>query len=244
MLSIKFLSKLAGISLALFQCSAWAGNYGVSPLDLSLTMTNKSGVLTVVNEDKKDLEIRMRPTAWTQTNGQDNYVDANDLVVFPRRLTLKPGEKKIIRVGLNDSQSSAEKAYRLYLEEIAPPQDPNDKNVKLSVLINIGVPIFVTPADASSKLSVQSSTTSKGLSFQMANQGNAHIRLSRIADENGNTVTSDFANRYLFAGMSRSMEVPLQAAYCKGGAAKWTLETNETKAIPLNVTLPSSCAAK
>lgn len=235
--------KLVLLSTVL-SSAVWAGNYGVSPLDLTFSMTNKSGVLTVANEDKKDLELRVRPTSWTQqANGQDNYQDATDLVVFPRRLTLKPGEKKIIRVGMNDAQSSSEKAYRVYLEEVAPPEDPNDKSVKLSVLINVGIPVFVTPAQASPNLTATPMVVGNSFKLQLQNQGNAHIRLSRIADEKGNTVTSDFSNRYIFAGINTTSNIALPAAVCNGRAVNWKLETSETKAIPLNFTLPARCSA-
>jgi fimbrial chaperone protein len=237
------LTKLAFMALAFSTAnSSWAGNYGVSPLNLELSITNKSGVLTVTNEDKKDLDIRIRPASWSQSaDGQDKYQDANDLVVFPRRLSLKPGEKKIIRVGLNDAQTSTEKAYRVYLEEVAPPADPNDPSVKLSVLINIGIPVFVTPAQAAPKLSVQPMIDNNKLKLQLNNQGNAHIRLSRIADDKGNTITSNFNNRYVFSGVSTSSDIALPASVCNGTGVKWLLETSEPKPIPLNITLPARC---
>lgn len=238
------LNRVICVALALSSGQLWAGNYGVSPLDFNFSAANKSGVLTVVNEDKRDLEIRIRPTTWTQdATGQDNYQDANDLVVFPRRLTLKPGEKKIIRVGLNDVQTSNEKAYRVYLEEIAPPEDPNDKSVKLSVLINVGIPVFVRPAQAAPKLTVQPMVSNNTLKLQLNNQGNAHIRLSRLIDDKGNTITSDFNNRYVFSGVNTTSNVTLPTSICNGSLAKWQLETSEAKTTPLSFTLPARCAA-
>ncbi len=222
--------------------AAQAGNYGVSPLSFSFSVTNKSGVITVSNEDKKDLDIRVRPTSWSQSaDGQDNYQDANDLVVFPRRLSLKPGEKKIIRLGLNDAQTATEKAYRVYLEEVAPPEDPNDASVKLSVLINVGVPVFVTPAQATPQLTVNPIISNNKLKLELNNQGNAHIRLSRIADDKGNTITSNFTNRYVFSGVRTVSDIALPASVCNGTGVKWLLETSESKPIPLNVTLPTRC---
>jgi len=235
-------SVLMSMALALSITSALAGNYGVSPLSFSFSKTNKSGVLTVSNDDKKDLDIRIRPKIWIQNaSGEDNYQDSNDLVVFPRRLSLKPGEKKIIRLGVNETQTTTEKAYRLFLEEVAPPEVPNDANAKLSVLINIGVPVFLTPAQAVPQLTVQPIVVDNKLKLELSNQGNAHIRLARIKDEKGNTITSNFTNRYVFSGVRTTSDVSFPASLCNGSSVKWLLETNEAKPIVLNITLPSRC---
>ena len=235
-------SACMSLALTLSITSAWAGNYGVSPLSFSFSTTNKSGVLTVSNDDKEDLDIRIRPKIWIQNaSGEDNYQDTNDLVVFPRRLSLKPGEKKIIRLGVNDAQTTTEKAYRLFLEEVAPPKASNDTSAKLSVLINIGVPVFVTPAQAVPQLTVQPLVANNKLKLELNNQGNAHIRLSRITDEKGNTIASNFSNRYVFSGVRTTSDVNLPASLCNGSSVKWLLETSEAKPISLNIALPSRC---
>ena len=52
------------LALLLALPSAYAGNYGVSPLDFQLTQQRRSDVLTITNEDKAPISLRVRAMRW------------------------------------------------------------------------------------------------------------------------------------------------------------------------------------
>ena len=134
---------------------------------------------------------RVRAMRWTQNDkGEDLYEEASDLIFFPKRLELKPGDKKIVRVGVNEIPASGERAYRLFLEEMAPPAKSGDSQTKLSVLVNIGVPVFISPPSAKPDLTIDSARaeSSGALHLHISNKGTSRVRLSRVVMPDGTLV--------------------------------------------------------
>ena len=223
--------------------AAIAGNYGVSPLDVQFTSQQKSTVLTVTSDDSKPISLRLRAMRWTQNEkGEDKYEESPDLIFFPKRLELKPGDKKIVRVGINESPSGDERAYRLFLEELAPPTAPGDGQTKLSVLINIGIPVFVSPVDAVPVLNIEKATVEKNaaLNLQVSNKGNSRARISRVVMNDGSPVTESIPSRYLFPGISKSFDLKVPATLCNGKRGTLRIEADKSSA-DVAVEFPGGC---
>ena len=63
--------------------SANAASYGVSPLTMTFSQMQKSNVLTVVNEDRNPVSLRVKAMEWTQDkDGNDVYEDTKELIFF------------------------------------------------------------------------------------------------------------------------------------------------------------------
>jgi len=228
-----------------FLCAstAVAGNYSVSPLNLEFTPQKKSAVITVTNDDKKILNLRVRPTRWLQdAKGVDTYQDTGDLIVFPRQLNIKPSDKKIIRVGINELPQAGENAYRLYIEELAPPQEPKNNQTRLSVLVNIGVPIFASTQKLHPLLQITQLPFSspKNLEFNIVNAGNMHARIGQIVTADNQIVSQASTVRYIFPGVTRLLTVPLTPALCTGGNKQLKFETDE-ELLSIETIFPEKC---
>lgn len=50
----------------IFSTTAYAGDFGVSPIRVELDRGTKSALITVSNEDSRPLAFQVRALAWTQ----------------------------------------------------------------------------------------------------------------------------------------------------------------------------------
>jgi fimbrial chaperone protein len=219
---------LFAVASALAALPAAAGNFGVSPLDIQFSPQRQSAVINVTNDDSKPLQIRLRASRWTQNaEGEDVYEDAKDLVFFPKRLDIKPGEQKVVRLAINEPPGAAESAWRLFVEELPPAETPRDGQTKLSVLLTIGVPVFASPASAKAELKVSSAVLMRdgSLELKVKNAGGSRSRISRILSGEDKTLTEALPGRYIFPGIEKTYRVKVDPAYCRD-AGKLRIETD------------------
>ncbi|MBL8311788.1 MAG: molecular chaperone [Burkholderiales bacterium] len=236
----KLFARIAACIL-LVAAPAQAANFGVSPLSLDLHSQQRSGVVTVTNDDTKPVQIRVRLMRWSQdADGADKYDPSDDLVFFPKRLDLKPGEQKIVRAGINGAPAGSERAYRLFVEELPPAELPSDGQTKLSVLLTFALPIFVAPAPGRSQLaSAAAEMTADGrLTLALRNDGSARARISRLLAVDGTPLSDALSARYVFPGTSRTIIAELGAGACsrKISAVKLDLDTSSVE-VPVSQTL-------
>lgn len=211
------LIRLLSFAAVTFASSGFAANFGVSPLILDLNAQQRSGVVTVSNDDSKPVSLRVRLMRWTQTSdGIDAYEPSDDLVYFPKRLELRQGEQKIVRTGMNTTPASTERAYRLFIEELPPVELPTDGQTKLSVLLTFALPVFVAPAPGKSELGVQSAELGADgkLTLTLNNKGSARARISRVLNADSSPLADNLSARYVFANSARTVHAQLGADAC------------------------------
>jgi fimbrial chaperone protein len=232
------------LTLVLLSAITQAATYGVSPLSITFSATQKSSVVTVVNEDTRPVMLRVKAMAWTQDgSGSDTYVDTTDLVFFPKRLELAPGDKRVIRVGINSLQGPAEKAYRLYVEELPPAVLAEDDSTKLSVLVTFGLPVFVQPDKAEPDLKLEAVTVKDDvIVLSINNAGSRHARLSRVLLHDGSVVSDAIEGRYIFPGIRKQVSVTVPAAFCSGKKESLAIET-ENGELAVDVIMPTACGS-
>lgn len=197
---------------------AAAGSFGVSPLDVQFSPQRQSAVINVTNDDTKPLQLRLRAARWTQNEkGEDVYEEATDLVFFPKRLDMKPGDQKVVRLAITEPPAKGERAWRLFVEELPPAETPRDGQTKLSVLLTIGVPVFASSADAKPDLRVATSVLRKDgtLELTVRNAGASRTRISRLVGDGDATVTDALPGRYVFPGVEKTYRVKADAALCR-----------------------------
>jgi fimbrial chaperone protein len=210
---------------ALALMAARAGEFSVSPIRLELGAALRSGVITVRNEEKEKLSFQLQAMEWTQDEaGKDHYEPSDDIVFFPKLMTIEPGQEGIVRVGAKRALLPTEKTYRLFIEELPGPPKPADPSApaaaRINVLVRFGAPIFVTPATPQDGLDIQQLTLVKGsLRVSAKNTGNRHqivqgVKL-RGTDGNGQEVYAlSLADRYLLSGTTKSYTTSIAAEQC------------------------------
>jgi fimbrial chaperone protein len=226
---------LAGAALAARM--AVAGEFAVHPMRLELGGGIRSSALTLRNDDTVPLSFQVQGMEWTQDDdGQDRYQDATDLVYFPRRLTVAPGQEAVVRVGLRQGVVPVEKAYRLFIEELAPPAPlpVPGQAPKIRVMVRFGAPLFVRPAQPVQQLLLDGLALAEGQArWRLRNAGNQHEAFERIAlrgfDATGaEAFALPLAERYLLAGRTRQFSIPVPALAC-GQLARLAVEVTTDK---------------
>ncbi len=206
--------------LLLIPSIAFSGEFRVTPIRLDFDRGTKSGVITIVNEGGDKLNVQMKAFEWTQNaDGKDQYSETNDIIFFPRIMTLEKSEEKILRAGIKIPASTKEKTYRLFIEEIPEPKKAEGVNV--AITIRFGVPIFVKPLKEEVKGEIEKMDFSKGvLSALIKNIGNTHFIIHSV-DIKGKNVkgeeifSKELSGWYLLSGVSRLYTITIPQEVCK-----------------------------
>ncbi len=218
-----FLRPLVAVAAACAALAAAAGEFAVHPMRLELGGGIRSSAITLRNDDTVPLSFQVQGMDWSQDDdGQDRYRDATDLIYFPRRLTVPPGQEAVVRVGLRQGLVPVEKTYRLFIEEVSPPaaapvagQPP-----RIRVMVRFGAPIFVKPAQPRQQLQLDELVLQGGQArWRLRNAGNQHEFFERIAlrgfDASGaEAFATQLTERYFLAGRTRQFTVAVPAEAC------------------------------
>jgi fimbrial chaperone protein len=192
-----------------------AGEWKVSPIRIDLDKNTKSGVVNIVNEGTERLTVQMQAMEWTQNaEGKDVYTETEDIIFFPKVMTVEAKEDRILRAGIKIPAVAKEKTYRLFVEEI--PEPKKSEGVNVAIAIRFGVPIFVKPLKAEPKGEIQKIELSKGLvAATVKNTGNIHYMINTVNfrgknDKGEEIFAKDVNGWYLLSDVSRiySTEVP------------------------------------
>ncbi len=208
------------LCLFLIPSIAFSGEFRVTPIRLDFDRGTKSGVITIVNEGKDRLNVQMKAFEWTQNaDGKDEYTQTNDIIFFPRIMSLEKSEEKILRAGIKIPATTKEKTYRLFIEEIPEPKKAEGVNV--AIAIRFGVPIFVKPLKEELKGEIEKVELSKGvLSALIRNKGNTHIIIQSVNIKGKNakgeeTLLKELSGWYLLNGVSRVYTLSVLKESCK-----------------------------
>jgi fimbrial chaperone protein len=210
------------VSLALLPARASASAFDVSPISLTLSDKVPSAMLAVKNHGTEALRFQVTGFAWDQKPNGDMVLNpTKDIVFFPAMLTLKPGEERNLRVGLNSPVAAVEKSYRIFVQELPPLQSSKSDATSIRVLTKMGIPIFVAPAGPKPAPALANlAIAGKSFSFDVKNGGNAHFRSEKITvtakDASKISFTKEVDGWYVLAGGTRTYAVELPPEVCGG----------------------------
>jgi len=200
-----------------------AGEFQVSPIMLDLGKTKKSGTITVSNVGTDKINLQIQATEWKQdTEGKDLYSETNDIIYFPKIVSVDKGDSQLIRVGIKEGLIAHEKAYRLYIQEIPHPGKTSSDKAKfqIAVMIRFGVPIFIKPAVENLKGMVEPVTVARGTATAVVkNAGNVHFRITKVVvrgrtPDGQEAFSRELDGWYLLAGAAREYSVPVPQDVC------------------------------
>lgn len=231
-----------------------AGEFSVNPVRLELGAAARSGAITVRNDGKQPLSFQLQAMEWIQdANGKDQYLETQDLIFFPKILTVEPGQDGLVRVGTKTPIVPSEKTYRLYIEELPVNivRTPETKGAHIDFLIRFGAPIFITPLKPHDALDIERVALEHGeLAVSARNSGNRHqvveglyLRGTNALGEEVYAIT--LADRYLLAGTAKSYTTSIDADKCaKLVTVEVELKTDKLSAKRKLTVTPAMCAPK
>ncbi|MEP7329741.1 MAG: fimbria/pilus periplasmic chaperone [Betaproteobacteria bacterium] len=202
---------------------AAAGEYSVSPLRIELDREARSSAVTLTNSGTERMDFQISVMGWAQeADGRERYTPSNEIVFFPKILSLQPGESRVVRVGVQAIPVATERTYRLFIEPLQiQPKEALQPGANIAVNLRFALPVFVKPPQRVAAGDIDDATLQKGvLKLVVRNTGNEHLRM-----EDGLVVTGRDAkgvevftervdNRYVLAGMSRAIAFTLPKNTC------------------------------
>jgi fimbrial chaperone protein len=212
--------KATSVALMLFAAiqplPASAAEFSVYPISMQFEPGARAAVVGVTNSEKRPLRFQISLVEWTQdAAGVDVYVPSDDLIFFPRQLTIPPGEKNIVRVGPKHKASGPEKTYRLRVEELAEAH-PEDTVSTLRMTITFAIPVFLGALEAKPQLTLEPLKLQGGkLTATLKNTGNARFRITSLDLAGADGYTQQAAGWYLLTGASRQYTMDIPPDICR-----------------------------
>lgn len=174
-----WLVVVAGVmAVALSAPATRASSFAVTPTVIELAPRAPTAVLTVENRGRTALRFQLSAYRWEQTpGGKPVYQPTEDLIFFPPLLTVGPGEKRLVRLGTELPFGTEEGSYRLFLSELPPLEKRGGAGEALvTVLTNVGVPVFLEPAQVTASGRLEDLRLQGGeLAFSVKNEGNVRL---------------------------------------------------------------------
>ncbi|HEV2008604.1 MAG TPA: fimbria/pilus periplasmic chaperone [Burkholderiales bacterium] len=233
----------------LMPAASIAGLFSISPIRLDLNRQNKTDSITISNDEpERKIEMQAKLVEWTQdAKGNDVYVESNDLVFFPRIFSVDKQDQRVVRVGLKVPAAATEKSYRLFVEELPPPPDPDKKGAQILFVLRFGVPIFVRPDTEQLAGSIE------GVEFAPAaamvvirNTGNQNFQIQSLSVKSQAGYEKEIVGGYVLAGATKHVAAPFPADMCaKIGKLQIIMKTDRIGTIERTFDWDASrCGAK
>ncbi len=147
------------------------------------------------------------------------YEDTSDIVVFPPIFKIRKGEQRLVRLGTTLGPTSREGAYRVFVEEL-PVADPKRSGPGINLVFKVGIPLFVSPLQASREalgicLAIEEGT----VVLSALNNDNAHTTIESVSmigqDSREKEVFSkSLTGWYILSGSSRTYKADIPQALC------------------------------
>ena len=204
--------------------SIFAGSLRVVPIKVFLDDRSTTASLTLTNEGEENVTVQLHAKSWDQDDqGIDIYAETDDIVFFPKIVTLEPATERIIRVGYQgDSTQGSEKTYRLFVQEL-PVSDPGEMTLRFAITFSI--PIFVMPAVRSRDFSITDVSQERGgLRVAVSNAGKTHVSVEEVRARGLDTAgyqvySTELRGWYVLSGKTKTYELTIPEDGCSKATA-------------------------
>jgi fimbrial chaperone protein len=201
--------------------SASAGGFSVMPTRLQLAAERAVQSVLLTNTSSQTIVVESQVLVWPE--GSTGQL-ASDVIVSPAVVTLPPGQRMRVRIGLLRAGSGeSERAYRLYFTELPAPSPLQAAGI--GVRLRVGIPVFVPPLQARPMpprwLARQAAD---GWQLEAHNPGNVHLRLAEPTLLDGAAATRlELPSPYLLAGATLRLALPPGQPLPAATATRWNV---------------------
>ena len=185
----------------------------VSPVRVDLSDDHNKDVIHLTNQEDTTKSFQVEMVAWSQTEQRSEvYSPTDEILAVPPLFSLQPGEEQIVRVGMmTDADPSVERSYRMFITELAAPQEEEVPSTGVNMRLRLGIPIFVAPPTLPhAKLDYfDFKHVGDQLFMHMRNRGNTHVRISEIQYLAPGTEEPEFAPVVIYILAGQTGYVPI-----------------------------------
>jgi fimbrial chaperone protein len=215
-----FVSSAAAAALLVWAAPAAAAEVQVNPILVELSPSAPSALVALRNAGTEPARFEVQVRAWAQSPAGEMQLSATeDVVAFPPIVTIAPGEERNLRVGVATRFGEVEKSYRVFLQELAPPEKPGTPP-HLRVLTRVGLPVFLAPSRAVEKTSIAELGVRGGRArFALRNDGTVRsrpsaVKVTALGADGKPVLERDLPAWYVLAGGVREYDVELAGDAC------------------------------
>ena len=212
---------------------ATAAAIEVAPVSHDLAPGQTILSMTISNRADTETTLQVRGFAWTQDNGRDHLLPADDLLVAPAIFSVAPGRSQVLRVRVPRVAAGREASYRLLIDELPALADSG----QVRMALRLSVPVFahgVAPVAArlGARLDIVRRTVT------LVNQGGSRARvhaLDLVTTGGERIAAKSVDGPYLLSGAQRewSFAAGERAASAGGGVSVVALTDAGRVEVPL-----------
>ena len=220
------------------------------PIDPWLAADTPATELWIQNQGDTPTTMQVRIVRWRQDGGNERYQPQQDVVASPPIVRIDKGSKQLIRLIKQAAiPAGKEQAYRIIVDEIPQPDDPNKPKIGLKLQMRYSIPLFVygqgipTIKEGAHHALVETRNLSwRGTRadgqpvLEGRNRGDVHVRLSQVALEQGGqkrTIAEGLLG-YVLPGSSRSWPIPAGVRQPERMSAQINARDAQWQSTPVN----------
>lgn len=217
------------LNFLLLSAASYAA-FNVRPVRVFLPKGNNNQDLEIQNTSRDEsVKIQLFINRWSQDGkGEEVLTPTKDILAFPSLMELKPGEKKIVRVGTRVPHSTKEQTYRVLVKQLPskeigkPKPNPDGKSTfQVNFIVNASVPVFIEPLKAERLAQITDAKAENGnLYFKIENTGNAHltpgdIDLKLLGENDREVEKGKLTAGYILGGVTRPYTTTIPQTNCQ-----------------------------
>jgi fimbrial chaperone protein len=228
-----FLACLVSSLASLFLVgAAHAGNISVFPVRAFLDSAKANEVFTVRNNGSEPVTVQASLLKWSQADGKEVLEPTRDVLVAPAVITIPAGEAQIVRVANRKApDATQETSYRLLVQEV--PRQEAAKPGQLNVLLNLSIPLFVSPTSGPPKPNLQSNGVAianaggkSEMQVRLSNLGSGHIQVLGVQINDGTDRLGALNGMfYILPGQARVVGIPADKVPGAGKGLRLEIKT-------------------
>lgn len=227
---------------------AQATAVAIDPTRLHLSAKAHSQSLTLRNSGNEKARFQVSAFTWGQSlSGEMQLTPTQDILFFPSLLEIAPGETRKIRVTTDVPAEAVEKSYRLFVDELPPPNANTSGAIR--VLTRLGVPIFLQPATPEARPALSVAVQRSHLLVSLENHGNSYLMAQSVrvvGKAKGGAVQfeRELPAWYVLAHGRRQYDVPLADADCAALTQLYATSKTEHGVVRTELAVPAgSCGS-
>ena len=190
--------------------SAHAASITITPVGVAVTVPDKAGNVSLINNSETATRVQIRIFRWKQVEGKEVLEQTRDVVASPPVASIPPGAKYTLRLArIAAAPVTGEESYRLIIDELPPPIDPKAGASGVQLLLRASIPAFFSTRDAKPDVQWRAWSAGGKLHVSATNKGSRHLKLTDFAIEGPSGATRIIAtgsNAYVLPGATLAYE--------------------------------------
>lgn len=203
--------------LLIFSSVTWALDFSIRPIRIFISNGKTTGIFEIRSLTDKKIALETEVKKWDQDeDGNFILTDTEEMLVVPPYIELEGGQRQLVRVAyLGGFESGKQEFFRLFVREL--PKDikeagnPEKVRTSIQVLLNLSVPIFVTPKGLNPVYKVElvdAQKSEKMITLRLKNIGNGFAKIIGIElYKDDEKIFSTDASKYILPERSILLKV-------------------------------------